>query len=80
MNFTGKINCTKCGKRFGVRRDIYENRIKLAGNEENLLKTYICRNCKKLQLHPQQNLPPINEKKDPFKKTTLDSLYRIYVW
>ena len=72
MNFTGKIKCVKCGKQFGVRRDIYENRIKLAGSEEILLKTYICRNCKKPQLYPQQNLPPINEKNDLPKKTTSD--------
>ena len=48
MAFTGKIKCTSCNKSFGVREDIYNQRIKnYDGSEEKLLKEYKCRACRK---------------------------------
>jgi len=47
MSFTGKIKCNKCGVSKGVRRDIYDERIKEFGSESNLIKGYLCRGCKK---------------------------------
>jgi len=63
MNFTGKIKCTKCGNNFGVRRDIYEDRIKEAGDEKKLLASYVCRSCKK-NGGPQKNDTSASVKND----------------
>lgn len=41
-----KMLCTKCGKKIGVRKQVYEKRIEKYGSEEKLLESYVCRNCR----------------------------------
>jgi hypothetical protein len=41
-----KMICTKCGAKVGVRKDVFEKRVKRFGSEEDLLKTYTCRKCR----------------------------------
>jgi len=39
--------CSKCGQEKAVRPDVYEQRIKKFGSEENLRKSYLCMQCRK---------------------------------
>lgn len=42
------IKCSKCGQYKAVRPDVYARRIEKFGSEENLLKNYLCRDCRKM--------------------------------
>jgi len=41
------IRCSKCGQYKAVRPDVYAKRIEKFGSEENLIKNYLCRECRK---------------------------------
>jgi hypothetical protein len=72
--FTGKIKCVKCQKLFGVRRDIYDQRVKEFGSEAILESSYRCRKCRKDYVDPNakvnltQTSPPIHNYTKPKKE------------
>jgi hypothetical protein len=41
-----KMICTQCGRIVGVSPKIFKARVEKYGDEETLLKTYVCRQCK----------------------------------
>jgi len=41
-----KMICTSCGRIVGVSPKIFKARVDKYGDEETLLKTYVCRQCK----------------------------------
>lgn len=72
MNFTGKIKCNGCQKPFGVRKDIYEQRIKAFGTEEKLIAEYKCQKCRKGGNNSSNvGCPPDQKQPQPPKKSYL---------
>jgi hypothetical protein len=41
-----RIQCIKCKEEKGVRSDVLKKRIKKAGSEKKLRRTYVCRKCR----------------------------------
>lgn len=67
MGVMRKNKCVKCKKDFGVREDVYQQRIKDYGGEQKLKDTYLCRKCRKTDVGHIAQKVKLKEKEEESK-------------